>query len=69
MTACAFGGPDATTLYITTSRDGLGDAAEAEAGAVFAAETGVRGIAAHFRCLSKIVQVSVLTLMPGWNGR
>ena len=43
VTACAFGGPAGTTLYITTSRDGLGDAAEPEAGAVFAAETGVRG--------------------------
>ncbi len=40
VTACAFGG---TTLYITTSREGLGDAAEPAAGAVFAAEVGVRG--------------------------
>ena len=47
VTACAFGGTDGTTLYITTSRDGLGDAAEAEAGAVFAAETGVRGATQH----------------------
>jgi sugar lactone lactonase YvrE len=43
VTACAFGGPDGTTLFITTSREGLGSAAEPEAGAVFAAETGVRG--------------------------
>jgi sugar lactone lactonase YvrE len=47
VTACTFGGPAGTTLYITTSRDGLGDAAEPEAGAVFAAETGVRGAPQH----------------------
>jgi sugar lactone lactonase YvrE len=44
VTACTFGG---TTLYITTSREGLGEAAEAAAGAVFAVETGVRGAAQH----------------------
>jgi sugar lactone lactonase YvrE len=43
-TACTFGG---TTLYITTSRDGLGDKAEPGAGAVFAAEVGVRGAPQH----------------------
>jgi sugar lactone lactonase YvrE len=44
VTACTFGG---TTLYITTSREGLGDAAEPSAGAVFTAETGVRGATQH----------------------
>jgi sugar lactone lactonase YvrE len=39
-TACAF---DGTTLYITTSRDGLGDEAESGAGAVFAVDAGVEG--------------------------
>ena len=47
VTACTFGGPTGTTLFITTSRDGLGDAAEPQAGAVFAAETGVRGARQH----------------------
>ena len=40
-TACTFG--DDTTLFITTSRDGLGDQAEPGAGAVFAVDAGVRG--------------------------
>jgi sugar lactone lactonase YvrE len=44
VTACTFGG---ATLYITTSRLGLGEAAEPAAGAVFAAETGVRGAPQH----------------------
>ena len=43
-TACTFGG---TTLYITTSRDGLGDSAEPGAGAIFTAEVGVRGASQH----------------------
>lgn len=48
VTSCAFGGPDGTTLFITTSRDGWGDEhAEPEAGAVFAVETGVRGAPLH----------------------
>jgi sugar lactone lactonase YvrE len=47
VTACAFGGPDSTTLYITTSRLGLGDDAEPEAGAVFAVDAGVRGTIQH----------------------
>jgi sugar lactone lactonase YvrE len=42
-TACTFGGPDRATLFITTSRQGLGAAAEAAAGAVFAIRPGVRG--------------------------
>jgi len=47
VTACTFGGSDGTTLYITTSRLGLGAHAEPEAGAVFAAEVGVRGATQH----------------------
>jgi sugar lactone lactonase YvrE len=43
-TACAFGG---TALYITTSRDGLGDTAEPVAGAIFAADVGVTGAPQH----------------------
>jgi sugar lactone lactonase YvrE len=42
-TACTFGGPDQATLFITTSRQGLGATAEAAAGAVFAIRPGVRG--------------------------
>ena len=44
-TACAFG--DGTTLFITTSRDGLGDAAEPGAGAIFAVDVGVEGARPH----------------------
>ena len=40
-TACTFDG--GTTLFITTSRDGLGDQAEPGAGAVFAVDAGVAG--------------------------
>ena len=42
-TACTFGGADRRTLFITTSRLGLGGEAEPGAGAVFAYEAGVRG--------------------------
>jgi len=42
VTACAFGGPDGATLYITTSRLGRSDGPEPSAGAVFVAETGYR---------------------------
>lgn len=45
-TACAFGGEDGRTLFITSSRQGGGDAV-AESGSVFAVETGVRGGAVH----------------------
>jgi sugar lactone lactonase YvrE len=47
-TSCAFGGPDLTTLYVTSARDGLTmDAAQRQplAGGLFALETGVRGLA------------------------
>jgi sugar lactone lactonase YvrE len=46
-TACAFGGPDLATLFVTTARQGLDDeelAAEPMAGAVLAFEPGVRGL-------------------------
>ena len=45
-TSCCFGGPDLTTLYVTSARHGL-DAAALEAnpheGAVLAVETGIEG--------------------------
>lgn len=48
VTACAFGGSDRRTLYITTSRDGRPEGAiEPEAGSVFAIETGVTGARPH----------------------
>lgn len=43
VTACAFGGPERRTLYVTTSRHGRGPDAEPAAGAVFAYAAGVRG--------------------------
>jgi L-arabinonolactonase len=48
MTCCAFGGDDLSTLFITSARDGLGAAALAaqpHAGALFALNAGVRGLA------------------------
>ena len=47
VTSCVFGGPGNTTLYVTTSRQGIPDGAEPEAGAVFTAESGVRGAVVH----------------------
>ncbi len=44
VSACAFGGDDLGTLYVTTSRQGLGDAAEEAAGSLFAVRTGHRGL-------------------------
>ena len=48
VTACTFGGPDLDRLYVTTSREGLDDAARAEqplAGALFTVDVpGVRGL-------------------------
>ncbi len=44
VTACTFGGADLTDLYITTSREGLDDAAEPAAGAMFVWHPGVRGL-------------------------
>lgn len=45
VTACTFGGPDLGTLFITTSRQGLADDDQPEAGAVFVAEPGATGVA------------------------
>ena len=47
VTACTFGGPDRSTLFITTSRQGLDLGQEPEAGAVFRYEAGIRGAAPH----------------------
>ncbi|KAB8164633.1 SMP-30/gluconolactonase/LRE family protein [Streptomyces sp. 3MP-14] len=44
VTACAFGGPGLTTLFVTTSRLATDTAAHPSAGAVFAAEVGVAGL-------------------------
>lgn len=44
VSSCTFGGPAGSTLFITTSRQGLqGPTDDPEAGSVFTAETGVRG--------------------------
>ena len=47
VTACAFGDPELRTLFITTSRQGLGEADQPEAGAVFRYDAGVRGAPQH----------------------
>jgi len=47
-TCCAFGGPTLSTLYVTSARSGLGAAALAAqplAGALFAIDVGVAGLA------------------------
>ncbi len=47
LTCVAFGGPDLSTLYVTTARYGLSEdalLAEAQAGDVFAFSTSVRGL-------------------------
>lgn len=46
-TSCAFGGPDLTTLYVTSARIRLSSSLLAEAplsGSVFAIETGIKGV-------------------------
>jgi sugar lactone lactonase YvrE len=43
VSSCAFGGTDGSTLYITTSRQGLPEDEQPEAGSVFAVQTSVRG--------------------------
>ncbi len=46
ITSCAFGGPDLTTLFITTARSGLPEAqlcTQPHAGALFAIDVGVSG--------------------------
>lgn len=47
VTACAFGGRDGRTLYITTSRKDLPSGEQPQAGAVFCVDTGVSGAAQH----------------------
>jgi sugar lactone lactonase YvrE len=50
VTSCAFGGPDLTTLYITTAREGLSEEQLAEyplSGSLFVTETNVKGTPAH----------------------
>lgn len=44
VTACCFGGHDLGELYITTSREGLGDGEDPPAGSVFVARPGVAGL-------------------------
>ncbi len=47
VTCCAFGGPDLTTLYITTARENYTEAdlrKDPLAGSLFAAEVDVRGV-------------------------
>src|SRR5699024_10052745 len=43
VTACAFGGEDRGTLFITTSRENLADGDDPAAGSLFAARPGVHG--------------------------
>jgi sugar lactone lactonase YvrE len=43
VSSCAFGGDDLSVLYITTSRQGLPEDCEANAGALFAVQTRCRG--------------------------
>ncbi|MFC0672727.1 SMP-30/gluconolactonase/LRE family protein [Brachybacterium hainanense] len=43
VTACAFGGEDLRTLFITTSREGLAPEDDPQAGSLFAVEPGVQG--------------------------
>jgi sugar lactone lactonase YvrE len=48
VTCCAFGGDDLSTLFVTSARTGLNDAAllaQPRAGALFAVNVGVRGLA------------------------
>lgn len=43
VTACAFGGADASTLFITTTQENIPEGSEASAGALFAVDTGFTG--------------------------
>jgi sugar lactone lactonase YvrE len=47
VTACTFGGQDRRTLFITTSRENLGDDEQPDAGSVFRFEAGVQGAVPH----------------------
>lgn len=42
-TSCAIGGPSGTTLYVTTSRQGIGAHEQPEAGRLYAIDIGVQG--------------------------
>ena len=51
VTACAFGGPNLDTLYITTARQGMKDAQFKEfpnAGSIFKVVPGVKGVKSDF---------------------
>jgi sugar lactone lactonase YvrE len=43
VTACAFGGPDLRTLFVTTTQENIPEGSEPQAGALFAVEPGVAG--------------------------
>jgi sugar lactone lactonase YvrE len=47
VTACAFGGPELSDLYVTTSREGVDPSDEPAAGALFWCRPGVRGVDVH----------------------
>jgi sugar lactone lactonase YvrE len=44
VTSCTLGGPELSTLYITTSREGLPPGEEPAAGAIFRTDVGVPGV-------------------------
>jgi sugar lactone lactonase YvrE len=44
VTACAFGGPNLATMFITTSAGQVSPGGEDRAGAIFTADVGVRGL-------------------------
>ncbi len=44
VTACTFGGEALDRLFITTTREGLGDGEHPSAGSLFVADVGVRGL-------------------------
>jgi sugar lactone lactonase YvrE len=43
VTACTLGGPDLDRLYVTTSAENLAPGSDPLAGALYAADVGVRG--------------------------
>lgn len=47
VTKCAFGGPDLTTLYITTASEGRDPHFDPMAGHLFSVETGIKGLPAN----------------------
>ena len=54
VTKCAFGGPDLSTLYITTCLRGRDPTLEPMAGHLYQVEAGVRGFAANLLDLSPL---------------